>query len=119
MPVFAFGQTRAFHWFKFGPPIVPQWLAEIIARRIGAQQPASPFPWCMAAVRLSPCNFYVAIYMHDLANSNSLCLRLIVWQCCARVPAHHGLGPLGLAHAAQGAPAHAAVCEMYSTSIIL
>ena len=45
------------------------------------------------------------------ANSNSLCLRLIVRQCWARVPAHHGLGPLGLAHAAQGASPAAAACK--------
>jgi hypothetical protein len=37
VPVFVFGQSSSYHWFKFGPPLVPQWLAEAIARRIGVQ----------------------------------------------------------------------------------
>ena len=34
VPVFCFGQTDMFHWAKLGPPLIPQWLAERIARAI-------------------------------------------------------------------------------------
>lgn len=34
MPVFCFGQTDMFHWVKLGPPVVPRWLTERIARTI-------------------------------------------------------------------------------------
>ena len=35
MPVFCFGQTEQYSWVKLGPPFVPQWVAESIARFIG------------------------------------------------------------------------------------
>ena len=35
LPVFVFGQTDAYSWVKMGPPVVPQWLTQRIARMIG------------------------------------------------------------------------------------
>lgn len=90
MPVFAFGQTRAFHWYKFGPPIVPQWLAETIARRIGALQPAKLLAWQKGTVKLLIVFMYAAVHSalltacreaYDLARGNAVpgFLPIMVW----------------------------------------
>jgi len=82
VPVFVFGQSNSYYWFKFGPPLVPQWLAETIARRIGAQ-----------------CAAHECLFV----GRSRLSMR-----CRCRLPADHAVGPLGHAYAPKGAaaPAH-------------
>jgi 2-acylglycerol O-acyltransferase 2 len=35
VPVFVFGQTDMYSWVKLGPPFLPEWLTQRIARAIG------------------------------------------------------------------------------------
>lgn len=36
VPVWAFGQTRAYSWIRPGPPLVPSWLVARMSRVLGA-----------------------------------------------------------------------------------
>ena len=72
VPVFVFGQSAAYSWVKLGPPFLPQWLAQRIARAIGF------LPLLMYGVWGSPLPHPVRLCPNKesrRAGSGSFCLR--------------------------------------------